>query len=161
MGSSRTIFMERPYSLIRVGYGWKGAFLFGGESKFPGKLVSSVRRGSRWRRIIRRWREMGEWREKKKIESEEYYARPLTRPGEWTVFRFWSNWATFLDEKLDWNDELPDFYLFVTLFSISFSSRIENFCPINCLISRRYGECRVIKQLYYCIFLFCLNILNY
>ena len=39
----------------------------GGRSKFPGKLVSSVRRGSRWRRIIRRWRNGGgEGREREK-----------------------------------------------------------------------------------------------
>lgn len=70
MGSSRTIFMERPYSLIRVGYGWKGAFFVRGESKFPGKLVSSVRRGSRWRRIIRRWRNGGNGGGEKKKKAK-------------------------------------------------------------------------------------------
>lgn len=47
-----------------------------------------------------------------------------------------------LDEKLDWNGELPDFYLFVTLLSIPFSSRIGNLCPIN-LCLRRYREWRM------------------
>lgn len=39
-GNSRTIFMKRSYSLIRLGYDWKGGLFCSENGKFTGKLVS-------------------------------------------------------------------------------------------------------------------------
>lgn len=126
--------MERPYSLIRVGYGWKGAFLFGGRVNSQANWYRPFAVALDGGRIIRRWRSEGGGKKKKK-------QRILCTPFDETrrMNRVRSNWATGSRWEVDWNGESADFY---PLLAIGNLNRLFNIAKIF--------ECRVIiKQILY------------